>query len=208
MGDSGFAVSLTYRRPVAAFVPDLYSAIRSRGAGGTMGMQCCEGFEPPMRCERRRRTFNLVEIGDVLGMEGSSSGHGPDMCAIMLLKQSENSLGVKHRSVQRGGGMRETAVAPRVACLSLEARTSLTSNPKDPVVFLGSPLTDIWKLNDRDIGVGLMFHLTALSCNTSHIGILLHIHWKIILTTPLSPSYGSLGSLMKSIKHNSFAVRI
>ena len=35
--DAGFVVSLTYRRLVAAFRPDLYSAARFRGAGGMSG---------------------------------------------------------------------------------------------------------------------------------------------------------------------------
>ena len=53
-----------------------------------------------------------------------------------------------------------------------------------------------------------MLHLTALNGNSSRIGILLQIHRKIILTTPVSPSYSSLESAMKMIKHNSFAVRV
>ena len=39
----------------------------------------------------------------MLGMKGPGSGHGPDMCATMLVNQSENSIVVKRCSVQGGG---------------------------------------------------------------------------------------------------------
>lgn len=82
-------------------------------------------------------------FGDVLGIKVSSSRHGPNTCATMLLNQSKKFLMVQHCSVHRGGGNEidvETAVAPKVACLLSGVRILLTSDPKDPIVPPWSPL--------------------------------------------------------------------
>ena len=87
-----------------------------------------------------------ARFGDVLGMKVSSSRHGPNICATMLLNQSENFVMVQHCSVHGGGGNEidvETAVAPKVACLLSGVRTLLTSDLKDPITPPRSPLSDL-----------------------------------------------------------------
>ena len=91
-----------------------------------------------MRWERRGRSQNFVEIGDMLGMKGSSSGHGPHMWPIMFLVQSQRSVVIV--ASWEVGGMREIAVAPKVACLSSRARSVLTSNLKDRIILPSEPI--------------------------------------------------------------------
>ena len=77
----------------------------------------------------------------MLGIKVSSSEHGPDVCAIMLLNQSQRFVVVKRCSASREvGSMRETAVAPKVACLSSGCRILLASNPKDQIIHPSEPM--------------------------------------------------------------------
>ena len=47
-----------------------------------------------------------ARFGDMLGMKGSSSGYGPNMCAIILLNQSETFLWSSVVASREMGGMR------------------------------------------------------------------------------------------------------